>query len=179
MNEDRTDHITGTCLCGRLAFSIDPQQILLMNNCHCTNCQKESGTGYVTMLQVPSAGFQWLRGADHLDTYASTDLVDDRATNSTTAAVRARCRTCGARAPSAQQADAHYAIPAGLMDQPLEHLPQVNMWVASKANWVTLDPALPSCEQQGSEAFWHDVMADIRLKHRRRARPQKSKHATS
>ena len=52
---------TGGCLCGRVRYESggEPQFSL---QCHCRDCQRASGSGYVAAVRVPSAAFRITRG---------------------------------------------------------------------------------------------------------------------
>ena len=46
--------LTGTCLCGAVRYeaSADP---VFSGHCYCTDCQKETGCGHLTVVTVPDA----------------------------------------------------------------------------------------------------------------------------
>src|SRR3954452_16995544 len=46
-------HYTGGCLCGAVRYSIDAQPIRQLL-CNCVDCQKQTGTAFLSGLQVPS-----------------------------------------------------------------------------------------------------------------------------
>src|SRR5829696_7413027 len=60
--------IRGSCLCGGVRFEID-RAIGPFELCHCTRCQKVSGSGYLTWLTVRREDFRYLQGADLVKTY--------------------------------------------------------------------------------------------------------------
>lgn len=139
--------VKGSCLCGAVAFEVDSDQILLVNNCHCVNCRKSSGAAYGTMVQVTGSGFRWLRGADHIRTYESSPGIH-----------RGTCTTCGSRTPQSVNFQEQVSIPAGLFDDPFTREPDVNMWADQKASWHTLEKHIPQCEGRGSPEFWATIL---------------------
>ena len=51
--------IEGGCLCGKVRYSADAEPIFV-GVCHCTNCQKGTGTAFnvVVALPKPAVGVQ-------------------------------------------------------------------------------------------------------------------------
>ena len=46
-------HYTGGCLCGMVRYSIEAEPIRQLL-CNCVDCQKHTGTAFVSGLAVPS-----------------------------------------------------------------------------------------------------------------------------
>ena len=46
--------INGGCLCGAVTYQIEGDPTFV-GKCYCTECQKESGTGHLTVVAVPAA----------------------------------------------------------------------------------------------------------------------------
>lgn len=44
--------LTGGCLCGAVRYTIEGEP-RFAGKCYCTDCQKESGTGHITIIAVP------------------------------------------------------------------------------------------------------------------------------
>src|SRR3546814_20469683 len=53
--------IEGGCRCGKVRFRITQPPLLTMA-CHCTGCQKMSGSAFSTTVMAPSAGFEVTAG---------------------------------------------------------------------------------------------------------------------
>ena len=53
--------IDGGCRCGQLRFRIDEAPILT-SLCHCTGCQRMSGSAYSLTIAVPDDGFEVIKG---------------------------------------------------------------------------------------------------------------------
>ena len=51
----------GQCRCGEVQFRISAQP-LVTAACHCTGCQRMSGSAFSLSAAIPSAGFEILRG---------------------------------------------------------------------------------------------------------------------
>ena len=62
MNEPST---TGRCLCGAVRFRL-AQPAKMATYCHCTRCQRRTGTSSSAQAQVDGAGFEITQGAERL-----------------------------------------------------------------------------------------------------------------
>lgn len=141
--------IKGSCLCGGISFEINQDKILIMNNCHCTNCRKVTGAAYGTFIQVAPEDFSWLSGEQLVSTYESTPGNH-----------RAFCKTCGSRVPQSNNAAPLKTIPAGCLDEDPNVVPELNIFTASKAPWHSIDDSIPSAPDLGSAEFWTEFMAN-------------------
>ncbi len=54
-----TDIRQGGCLCGKARYEIDLTDHET-GNCHCRDCQKNSGAPFVTNTLVPTGQFKWI-----------------------------------------------------------------------------------------------------------------------
>jgi hypothetical protein len=55
--------LQGGCLCGAVRFEITAP-FLSAGYCHCTHCQRRTGTGSSANGRVPRSGFRLLQGAE-------------------------------------------------------------------------------------------------------------------
>ena len=53
--------LNGSCLCGSVKFEITPP-LAAFRYCHCTRCQKASGSAHAANAFVPAAQFKWTAG---------------------------------------------------------------------------------------------------------------------
>ena len=139
--------IKGQCLCGEVRFEIDPDGIVLFNNCYCKKCQRNSGAGFVSQIQVLRDKFRWLNGEGNLQFYESSPGVK-----------RGFCGSCGSRSPMTEVPGAFIPVPVGLLDDGLDRMPEVNMHLRSKAPWALVDEDIDCLEDQGSSEFWESFM---------------------
>src|SRR5271166_3149471 len=51
---DLPSQITGRCLCGSVTYRAEAEP-LLQAVCHCTDCQRQSGTAFSVVVGVPRA----------------------------------------------------------------------------------------------------------------------------
>ena len=142
-----SDRISGSCLCGGITFDVQPAAIVFMSNCHCTSCQKMTGSGCATTLQVRRSGFSWLTGEQLIASYESSPKV-----------FRTFCSVCGSPMPQVSQLQDNVSIPAGVVSDVLDHSPQVNMWVDHSAAWMHIDQSVPKCVGRGSPEFWSELL---------------------
>jgi hypothetical protein len=145
--------IQGSCLCGGMRFEIDEEEILFINNCHCSWCRKVTGAAYGTFIQIPGAHFRWISGADLLSTYESSPGNH-----------RAFCKTCGSRAPQSQNWAQHVTVPAGLLDGDPLARPVVNIYTGSKAPWHDIREEIPSFEGMPPQNFWVSIWEERQRK---------------
>jgi hypothetical protein len=68
VGENNMPNMNGGCLCGDVRYSAtgEPQ---VTSTCHCTDCQKQSGSAFVEVVAVPNEMFT-LHGTTHSFTYA-------------------------------------------------------------------------------------------------------------
>ena len=77
--------IEGGCNCGAIRYKIDAKPVVVAQ-CHCKNCQRQSGSAFSVNLMVPAAA---VTTSGELTTYTDTD------TASGNPVYRRFCGTCG------------------------------------------------------------------------------------
>ena len=135
--------VKGQCLCGEVAFELDAARIVLFNNCYCKKCQRDSGTGFVSQLQVPRENFRWLQGENTIRLFESSPGVK-----------RAFCGVCGSRLPMTEVDGDIVPVPAGLLDGDPGLEPEVNMHLNDRAQWALVDEGIHCLADQGTPEFW-------------------------
>ena len=133
------DTLTGSCLCGGVRFEIKPP-FTAFRYCHCSRCQKASGSAHAANAFVPLAHFQWLTGEPLIKRY---DLPQ---------AQRFAvwfCTQCGSRVPHRVRGRDDMLIPAGLLDQAPATMPKPenSIFWGSRAAWY-VSPLDHSCNEQ-------------------------------
>lgn len=124
----------GSCLCGQVAYEIDlPFQMFV--NCHCSRCQKTSGSSHAANALVLPTAFRWLRGAEQV---ARFDLPEARSF------AVSFCRHCGTRLPHKTRGGSGIIVPTGTLDADPGERPSKNLHWAARATWLQSDPNLPS-----------------------------------
>jgi hypothetical protein len=132
-----TEPYTGGCACGAVRYEVSGEPIM-MNDCQCRNCQRESGTGRSSHLTFVGAPVQ-VTGEPSLRTTTG---------EGGTRKSRAFCPTCGAPVYIAfPDMPEVFVASAGSLDDPARYKPQLVMWTAAGHAWDHLDPALPRFEK--------------------------------
>jgi len=126
---------SGGCACGAIRYEFEGEQLAAVN-CHCRDCQRESGSGFEPVLIVPFKGFALTRGKPK----SFTVTVD-----SGLPTTRNFCGECGSPLfglPETGESDI-VTIRAGSLDDPSVFRPTHDIYVASAQPWDAMDPALP------------------------------------
>ena len=131
--------LDGSCLCGKITYSCDTEPVATAV-CHCTDCQKQTGTSFSIIVGVPSDALH-VEG----DSLASFTTVG---TDTQQEVARKFCRECGS--PIVSVADAMPGlsfIKAGTLNDTSWLDPQMHVWSGSAQPWFPLDshagPKLP------------------------------------
>lgn len=139
--------ITGSCLCGAVAFAIEGK-IGPAGQCHCSKCRKVSGTDGNAVFYTAVGSFRWLRGEADVARFVVPE--SDGWTSSF-------CRTCGSPAPHADPGGKIYFVPVGLLDDnPGFRGYAAHIFVESKAPWVRITDDAP----QYTEGFGSPLVRD-------------------
>ncbi len=132
--------LKGSCLCGSIKYALNGPPLFL-SYCHCSLCQKASGSVMLAALHTGSSGFQWIGGEQYLNAYESTPGIE-----------RFFCARCGSNMPVVR--GAHITIPAGTLDTKVGVKPVVHVYCASKPAWDELSDTLPRFAGLPPESFW-------------------------
>ncbi|MEY2927749.1 MAG: hypothetical protein RL367_2226 [Pseudomonadota bacterium] len=129
-----TDAITGSCLCGEVAFEIIGK-IGPIGQCHCSKCRKASGTDGNAVCYTAFASLRWVRGEEYLVKWRSPG---DQPWST------AFCKSCGSPMPNANKDKKIYFVPAGSLDDDPGHKGYAaHIFVGSKAPWVCIADTAP------------------------------------
>ncbi len=129
--------VTGSCLCGSVIFQVDPP-FLGFRYCHCSRCQKASGSAHAANAFVPEQQFKWLAGESLIRRF---DLPGAKRF------AVAFCTECGTRVPHKAKDVDSVLVPAGLFDVDPEARPDVSIFWGSKAPWYISPQELPKREE--------------------------------
>ena len=125
--------LSGSCLCGNVRYDSDAEPLFTVI-CHCTNCQKQSGSAFSTIVGVPKEAVT-VEGEDKLADYIDRSEAGD--------AVRRRfCRNCGSPVFSVVKSLPDVTIiKAGTLEDRSWIEPVSHVWCRSAQPWVHIDPA--------------------------------------
>ena len=119
----------GGCNCGGVRYAVDAKPVVVAQ-CHCRNCQRQSGSAFSVNLMVPAAAVT-LTGS--LRVYTDTD------TKSGNAVLRKFCGTCGSPIFSElAEGNGMLIVKAGTLDDPAAFAPAVSVWTSTALPWVSL-----------------------------------------
>lgn len=120
-----TNKIEGSCLCGAVTFSVK-DDFKTFNLCHCTQCQKISGSAHVANLFTQPDNIEWLSGKEFVTRYD----VPERE-------IRTEfCVKCGCNVPYVTHSGQNLLVPAGsLSRQPETMTPEQVIFWAERLDW--------------------------------------------
>ena len=131
--------IDGGCHCGNITFTaeIDPDQVMI---CHCTDCQRLTGSAFRVVVRAPRDKFQ-LRGGKP-KTYVKT-------AESGTRRVQAFCPECGTPLYSTEADEPRlFGLRMGTIRQRNELRPTQQIWCRSALGWAMDLRGVPQVAKQ-------------------------------
>jgi hypothetical protein len=125
--------VTGRCLCGQVRFEISEPFVSAVY-CHCTRCQRRSGTAAAASARVVPGALHILAGADLVRCYEPEDGF-----------AKCFCSTCGSALWSQNPSrPGSQAVRLGTIDGDPGIRPDARQFVAYAAVWEPLpDDGLP------------------------------------
>ncbi len=129
----------GGCQCGAVRYRLEGEPVALVA-CHCTECQRQSGSAFGMSLIVPKHAFQLLSGEPK---------QFDRTADSGRSVECAFCPACGTRIyhePSSRKDTLN--IKPGTLDDTSWLSPALHVWTKSKQPWVLIPEGVRSFEGQ-------------------------------
>lgn len=129
--------ITGSCLCGKVAFEVTGKPLLFLY-CHCRSCQKSTGSIHAANMAFPQGAFRWRRGEALIERFV--DTLENPGFP------RWFCRCCGSPVPKLSRDGRFWVVQSGLMDADPGARPQGNIYWAEHAPWYAAADQLPKCE---------------------------------
>jgi hypothetical protein len=135
--------MTGQCFCGSVSFEFD-QPITDIELCHCSRCQRATGSPFAAEFRVRADKFRWLHGEELISFCDAPILREPPAYH------RSFCKTCGSLLPSVCAGNPPVAIPTGLEHGDIPARAVDHIWVSKKANWLDLRDigALPEYDRE-------------------------------
>jgi hypothetical protein len=125
---------TGGCLCGAIRYESAGDPVFALQ-CHCRDCQRQSGAAFVAAIRVPAAGFRITQGTPRRYV-ARADSGNDT--------TRMFCGDCGS--PLFVQVSTRPDL-VGLrvcsLDDPSGFTPEADIFVKSAQPWDFMNPAVP------------------------------------
>ena len=128
---------TGGCACGVVSYEIQGEP-MLMTDCQCRQCQRESGTGHGSHVVFKDASVK-LQG--------DVTFWQNRGDGGTIKS-NAFCTVCGSPVYTMfPEMPDFFGVRAGSLDEPGRYQPQMVLWTAAGHGWDQLDQALPKYDK--------------------------------
>ena len=120
----------GSCQCGQVKYQIYGEPIILYR-CHCTECQKQAGSGFGMSMWVRNKDFKISEGnlKQFIRTADSGGKIECFF-----------CRVCGVRIytkPLGLNSE-HIVLKPGTLDKTSDFKPSADIWLKSKPEWFYL-----------------------------------------
>ena len=123
--------LTGGCLCGAVRYAI-AAPIAALRACHCTHCQKNTGTGMSVNAVVASKDFAITLGTPK----RFTTTADSGRT-----LMRHFCGDCGSPLYAYREVSPErIVVKAGTLDDPSGLKITAHIWTKSAQPWSHIDP---------------------------------------
>ncbi len=120
--------LTGSCLCGGVRFRVDSRPTGA-GYCHCTRCQKRTGTSSSAQAWIDGATFELLEGAELVKAWRHPDGGFEKAF----------CTECGAHLFSRDPDDhSQMSIRMGAFDSDPGVRPSLRAFVDYAAAWESI-----------------------------------------
>jgi hypothetical protein len=118
----------GGCTCGGVRYRLDDKP-LIVHCCHCSWCQRETGSAFVLNAMIESSRVSLLSGAPELVLTPSASGRGQKIM---------RCPTCKVALWSHYSHDAFAFVRVGTLDNPNTAPPDVHIFTSTKQDWVVL-----------------------------------------
>jgi hypothetical protein len=131
--------LEGGCTCRSVRYRMNSKP-LFVHCCHCSWCQRETGTAFALNAMIETDRTEILKG--------EVQLIDTPS-NSGKGQKIARCPKCwiGVWSNYAGAGDAVRFIRVGTLDEPGRLPPDIHIYTSTKQPWVTLAPGVPVMQE--------------------------------
>ena len=121
--------LVGGCSCGALRYEVRSAPVMIYN-CHCTNCQKVSGSAFNISVTIAEASLAYIAGEPAKVLWTS-DAGNTRC--------GWFCGKCGSRiANGMSPSNGVLSLRGGTLDDTSWVEPVGDIWVTSKQPWLTI-----------------------------------------
>jgi len=145
------DPLTGGCLCGAVRYTLKPGYRMKPYACHCTDCQKRTGTAFSSHM-----------GVMEKDLEISGELDEGYFVQPSGAkSILVGCAKCRSRIYAKSDARPGFAsLRWGTLDTSKDMSPQAHFWVSSKQPWIVIPDGVPVLDTQpDSPEGWFEILA--------------------
>lgn len=147
---------TGKCTCGEVQYELTDSP-LFVHCCHCTWCQRETGSAFAINALVESDRLRLVNGSPELIFTPSNSGIGQNIS---------RCPSCKTALWSHYGAakDAVSFLRVGTLDHPDTYPPDIHIFTSTKQKWVQLDGAVPVMEEYYQRSKYWPESSIIRYK---------------
>jgi len=121
----KTKQFSGSCLCGEVAYQFTGAP-RVFQYCHCSRCQKFTGSAHASNIIVDPVQFEWIKGEQSVGRFEHPQAKHF---------ATSFCQHCGSSLPWLTKSGRAVVIPAGTLDDDPESRPIHNIYYADKASW--------------------------------------------
>jgi len=140
---------TGGCLCGDIRFTLHEDPVTVYA-CHCTDCQKETGSAFYLAVVMRSEALEYTTGQPE---DWQIELVDGRTKGSY------YCPRCKSKVGGAPRDSAIASVDGGCLDDTSWLSPTGHIWTRSAQPWIELPEASVQTAKQPTD---EDYLAMVR-----------------
>lgn len=134
---------SGSCQCGAVTYTVNADP-LFTYACHCSSCQKRTGSAFSMGLIIPTAAMD-LKGA----LTAWTRISEQGNANT-----RYSCASCGNIIYGIGESNPELAkLQAGTLEDTRAVEPEVHIWTVNKQRWLALPSRVPQFETQPEDTL--------------------------
>ncbi len=140
-------NLEGGCACGKLRYRMTGRP-LFVHCCHCTRCQRETGSAFAVNALIESTRVERIRG--------DTQVIDTPSPSGKGQRI-ARCPDCRVAVWSyySGMGETVSFVRVGTLDDPAACPPDIHIFTSTKQPWVALDPETPAVsEYYRLSEFW-------------------------
>lgn len=116
--------ISGSCLCEKVSF-VSNNDFNQFQLCHCSQCQKITGSAYAANLFTAPHNIKWLSGSALVKRFDAPGRSISKAF----------CTECGCGVPYLSSSGKALVIPAGCLNGNPSIEPQGNIFYSEKVGW--------------------------------------------
>lgn len=138
MTPPHSSRLTGRCTCGHTRYEL-AERPLFVHCCHCSWCQRETGSAFALNALIESCHVTLLAGQVVHSAWPSV---------SGSGQIACRCPNCQVVVWSyyGGAKEAVSFVRVGTLDDPDRCPPDIHIYTASKQAWVVLDASVPAVE---------------------------------
>ncbi len=121
-----TNTLSGSCLCGEIAFEIENQ----FDNfyfCSCAQCRQITGSAFASNLFAKTTGFRWTKGEEKVKRFKlpNRDIA------------KTFCPNCGSGVPKISADGQSVMVPAGALNGEPQMPSPKRIFQRERPNWAT------------------------------------------